>query len=272
MSNPVRLPALKLPQPSPHRSNLPQMRLLDELRLRVQVENAVAIPVMARARDQILGMQVGGVTCRGVVGVVADVEPDVDVAVDEGETVRGEVEIPIVVVVVQVGSAGYGIELPLRERPCAPLLRVVDLKDAGNQGRSGCWRDLIGALFGAGAVKVTARRRVGRIGIKSLVLGAKARCAVDRDTITEWEECFFHVLGVITKIGPSLAITVFTEDGVDRCDVLRGIQISDVGAEMKEILRPVCRIPVKLLPCIGWIIHWSADRKSNCHCKVSVIF
>ncbi len=92
-------PAHKLSQPLPHRANLPQMRLLDELRLRVEVQDPVAVPVVARARNQVLGMQVRGIAGRGVVGVVADVKPDVDVAVDKGEAVGGEGEVAVVVVV-----------------------------------------------------------------------------------------------------------------------------------------------------------------------------
>lgn len=80
----IRSPALKVPQPLPHRPDLPQMRLLDELRLRVEIKNAVAIPVMARAGNQILRMKVRRIARRGVIGVIAHVEPDVDVAVDEG--------------------------------------------------------------------------------------------------------------------------------------------------------------------------------------------
>ncbi len=153
---PVRVPALEVPQPLAHRADLPQVRLLDELRLGGEVENAVAVPVVDGAGDQVLRVEVGGVAGRGVVGVVADVEPDVDVAVDEGETVRGEVEAAVVVVVVQVGRAGDGVVFAFREGPFAPLLGVVDLEYAGDQGWSGRGCDLVGALFGAGAVQVAA--------------------------------------------------------------------------------------------------------------------
>lgn len=73
-----------------------------------------------------------------------------------------------------------------------------------------------------------------------MILGGEAGCAVDGDTVTEWEEGLFHVLGVIAEVGPGFAVTVLTEDCVDRCDVFRGIQIGDVGAEMEEILGAVC--------------------------------
>lgn len=66
MSN-SRFPALEVPQPLPHRSDLPQMRLLDELWLCVEIKNAVAIPVMARAGNQILRMKVCGIAGWGVV-------------------------------------------------------------------------------------------------------------------------------------------------------------------------------------------------------------
>ena len=60
------------------------MRLLDELWLCLEIQNAVAVPVMARAGNQVLGMKVGGIAGWSVIRVIADVEPDVDVAVDEG--------------------------------------------------------------------------------------------------------------------------------------------------------------------------------------------
>ena len=269
---PLRLPTLKLPEPLPHRPNLPQVRLLDELRLRVEVEDAVAVPVMARARDEILGMQVGGIAGRGVVGVVADVEPDVDVAVDKGQAVRGEVEIAVLVVVGQVGpGGGDGVELAGWKGPLAPLLRVVDLEDAGDQRRSCCRRDLVGALFGAGAVEVAARCRVGWVGVEGLVLGAVARGAVDRDTVTGREERLFHVLGVIAEVGPRFAVTVLTEHGVDRRDVLGGIQVSDVGAEVEKVLRSVRRIPIEFLPCVRRIVHWPPNWKRKCHRKILVM-
>ena len=248
------------------------MRLLDELWLRVQIKNAVAIPVMARARNQILRMEVCRIACRSVIRVIADVEPDVDVAVDKSQTIGGDVEISVTIVVVQIGRAGYRIELSFRKSPFAPLLGIIDLEDTGDQRRSRCGCDLIGALFGAGAVKVAARCRIAYIGIEGLVLGAKARCAVYRDTITEWEERFFDVLGVVTKVGPSLAITVVTEHGIDRRDAFRGIQVGNIGAEMEEILGAICRVPVKLLPRVGWIVHWPPNRESNRHGEVSVVY
>ncbi len=267
----VRFPALEVPQPLAHRADLPQMRLLDELGLGGEVANAVAVPVVDGAGDQVLRVEVGGVAGRGVVGVVADVEPDVDVAVDEGEAVRGEIEAAVVVVVVEVRRAGDGVVFAFWKSPFAPLLGVVDLEHAGDQGWAGCGCDLVGALFGAGAVQVAAIRGVGGVGVEGLVLGAEAGCTVDRDTVTEWEEGLFHVLGVVTEVGPSFAITVFTEHGVDRCDVFGGIQIGDIRAEDEEILGAICRVPVELLPCVGRIVHWPADWESNCHCEVSVV-
>ena len=248
------------------------MRLLDELRLRVEIKNAVAIPVMARARDQILRMEVCRIACRGVIRVIADVEPDVDVAVDKGQTIGGDVEISITIVIVQIGRAGYRIEFSFGKSPFAPLLGVIDLEDTGDQRRSSCGCDLIGALLGAGAVKVAARCRIAYIGIEGLVLGAKAGCAVDRDAVTEREERFFDVLGVITKVGPSLAITVVAEHGIDRRDAFRGIQVGNIGAEMEEILGAICRVPVELLPCVRRVVHWPPNWESNCHGEVSVVY
>lgn len=43
-------------QPLLHRPNLPQVRLLDELRLGRDVQDAVAIPVVSAAGDEVLGV------------------------------------------------------------------------------------------------------------------------------------------------------------------------------------------------------------------------
>lgn len=59
-------------------------------------------------------------------GMIADVEPDVDVAVNEGQTISRDVEVAVAVVIIQIGRAGYGIVLALWESPFAPLLGVVD--------------------------------------------------------------------------------------------------------------------------------------------------
>ena len=269
--SPLRFPLPKPPQPLPHRPNLPQMRLLDELRLSIQVQNAIAIPMVARARDQILRMQIRRIARGGVVRVVADVEPDVDVAVDKGEPVGREVEVAVVVVEVEIGGAGDGVEAALGEGPGAPLLRVVDLQNAGDEREAGGGRDLVGALFGAGTVEVAAGSGVGRIGVEGLVLRAEAGCAVDRGAGADWEEGLFDVLGVVAEVGPSLAVAVFAEYGVDGCDVGGGIYVGDVGAEVEEVLGTVRRIPVKLLPCIGWIVHWPTDWECNRHGEVSVV-
>lgn len=236
----IRPPALEVSQPLPHRPNLPQMRLLDELRLSVQIQNTITIPMMPRASNQILRMKICRIPRRRIIRVIADVEPNVNVAINEGQTIRREIEISVIVVVSQIGRAGYGIVLSLRKSPFAPLLGVVDLEDAGDQRGSGCGRDLVGALFRAGAVEVAAGCGVGCVGVECLILSAETGCTVDWDTVTEWEEGLFHVLGVIAKVSPSFAVAVFTEDSVDRCDVFRGIQVGDVGAEMEEILGAVC--------------------------------
>ena len=95
---------------------------------------------------------------------------------------------------------------------------------------------------------------------------------VNRDTLTEWEECKFHVIGVITEITPSFSVTVFTEHSVDCCDIFRGIKIGDIRAKMEEILGTICRVPIELLPCVSRIVHWPTNWESNCHREVSVVY
>jgi hypothetical protein len=51
------------------------MRLLNELRLRRDVSNAIAIPMMTTASDQILRVQVGREAGWRVVGMVAKIKP-----------------------------------------------------------------------------------------------------------------------------------------------------------------------------------------------------
>ena len=56
------------------------MRLHNKLRLCIDIQNPIAIPMMARTLNQVFGDAfVGDVGCSGwrVVGVVADVEPHV---------------------------------------------------------------------------------------------------------------------------------------------------------------------------------------------------
>ena len=55
------------------------MRLLYELGLGRDVQNTVAVPMVTTAGDQILRMQIRRVAGRCVVGVVADIEPYVNI-------------------------------------------------------------------------------------------------------------------------------------------------------------------------------------------------
>lgn len=77
---------LTVSHPPPHGPNLPQMRLLYKERLERQVCEtaiAVAIPMMSRSCDQKLRIEIGllkggGVAGWSVVGMVAYVEPGID--------------------------------------------------------------------------------------------------------------------------------------------------------------------------------------------------
>jgi hypothetical protein len=84
-----------------------------------------------------------------------------------------------VIIVRQIRCAGNGVVLPSRESPRAPLLCVVHLQDPRDQGGTDGWRDLVGALLGAGAVEVRVGCTVGGIVVKGRVLCTETRCGVD---------------------------------------------------------------------------------------------
>jgi hypothetical protein len=54
------------------------MCLLNEIRLSIDIQNAVRIPVMTRSSDQIRGAEICGLARFCVFGVYADIEPGVD--------------------------------------------------------------------------------------------------------------------------------------------------------------------------------------------------
>lgn len=141
------------------------MRLADKLRLGRDVQDPIAVPVMARACDQVLGVQIARLSARRrVVAVVTHIQPDVDVAVNQRQPVSADLEVAVGPVVGQVRARRDCVEGAGGKGPVAPLLGVVDLQDARDERGSGGGRDLIGALFGAGAVEIGAEAGVGRVG------------------------------------------------------------------------------------------------------------
>ena len=88
--------------------------------------------------------------------MVAQVEPDVRVSVDEGEVLGLQVPAAVLVVVVQVRGGGHFVEVAVGKGPGAPLLGVRDLQGAGDERGPRCRRDLVAAGFGAGRVEVGA--------------------------------------------------------------------------------------------------------------------
>lgn len=131
------LPAVELPQPPIDGLDLPPVRLPDELGLGLDVEDAVRVPVVPGARDEVLRVQVGRRgPRRREVGVVAQVVPHVLVPVDERQPVRAEVERPEVVVRVDVRRRRDRVAHAGRERPRAPLLLIAGIHNSGQQSRS----------------------------------------------------------------------------------------------------------------------------------------
>lgn len=62
------------------------MRGTDEIRLGLEVQNPITVPMVARARDEHLLFAVADPARAGVVAVVAHVDPHVAGAVDEDES------------------------------------------------------------------------------------------------------------------------------------------------------------------------------------------
>jgi len=65
-------------KPLLHSPYLKQMRLLDEIRLCVDIQNAIAVPVMSCTRDQICGAEIRGLAGFSVFGMDTNIEPRID--------------------------------------------------------------------------------------------------------------------------------------------------------------------------------------------------
>ncbi len=75
--------------------------------------------------------------------MIADIKPDVLIAVDMRETRRTDVVPAILVDLVQIWRGRDGIVLSWREGPLAPLLGVVYLQLTGDERRAVLARDLV---------------------------------------------------------------------------------------------------------------------------------
>jgi hypothetical protein len=112
-------------KPPLNRSNLPQMRLSDKIRLRRNILNTVTIPMMAGARNQIARVDItADARARRKVRVVAQIEPDIRVAVDESQARGGDVPAAVLVVLLEVGSRRETVVFAGWECPGTPLLSV----------------------------------------------------------------------------------------------------------------------------------------------------
>lgn len=100
-----------------------------------------------------------------------------------------------------------------------------------------------------------ARREVQ----EQTVLGSETFRTVVIMIRTEWQECFLDVVGIISKISPRRVVTVSYESCIDSCNIGRGIDISDIRAEVEEIGSAIARIPVKFLPAVGGVIERATD-------------
>ena len=113
--------------------------------------------MMAGPRNQQLRMQhrlrhIRGIPQRRIIRMIADIKPDVLIAVDMRETRRTDVVPAILVDLVQIWRGRDGIVLSWRERPLAPLLRVVHLQLTGDERWAVLARDLVQPGFCAGGV------------------------------------------------------------------------------------------------------------------------
>jgi len=82
--------------------------------------------------------------------MVAQIEPDICVSVDKSEILSLKIPASVFVVVVQRGSGGDAVVLAGWKGPGAPLLGVVDLEDARDEGGAVCGRHLVTARLGTG--------------------------------------------------------------------------------------------------------------------------
>ncbi len=124
------------------------MSIPNELRLSAHIPYAVRLPMMASPRNQQLRMQyrirhIRGIPQRRIIGMIANIEPNVLIAVDMRETRRTDVVPAVLVDLVQVGCRRDSVVLPWWESPFAPLLRVVHLQLAGDERWAVLARDLV---------------------------------------------------------------------------------------------------------------------------------
>ena len=111
------------------------MCCLDIVRLSVQVQDTITVPVVTPSRNQILVLSI---TQRCLITMIANVFPDIDIAVDEGETRRRDVEGTIAIVPGRVGPRSRnGVAASGRESPVTPLLSVIYLNGPRDERGSG---------------------------------------------------------------------------------------------------------------------------------------
>jgi hypothetical protein len=102
--------------------------------------------------------------------MIAHIDPDIRLPINEREAVGVEVKIPVLVPEGEVGGGGDAVA----EGPVAPLLGVVGLEDTGDEGGS-CGRGgLVETTFCAGCVEVGAIGGVGGVGPVGFILSAEA--------------------------------------------------------------------------------------------------
>lgn len=108
-------------QEASHSSDLPLVRFPDVGRLRINVFDTIAIPVMSRPRDQIARILVATNSRLGCqVRVIAQIEPNIRAAVNQGQVLSLDVPAAIFVVVVQFRRLRDAVMLASREGPCTP--------------------------------------------------------------------------------------------------------------------------------------------------------
>ena len=185
-----------------------------ELRLRLHVQDAIAVPVMSGSINQILRVQVScaWVSGRTEIRVICHIKPYVAAAINKGQAWRFYVVATVSVECGHIRSGGGdGIEFARRERPVAPLLCVVHRQDSRYQRRfAHVLANLIDTYLRAGSVRIRAIAIVGDIGPERLVLGAEAAIisAVDTTSGTQRQVVVFGERRIVAQVDPWFTVGI----------------------------------------------------------------
>jgi hypothetical protein len=127
------------------------MGLANIRRFRTHILDSITIPMMSSSRNQIARVLVAtNPWLWRQIRMVAKIEPNIRVPVNEREIRRLKIPTTVLVVVIQLRASGNTVVLSCWEGPCAPLLRVRDLQDARDERGTSLASGLVATGFGTG--------------------------------------------------------------------------------------------------------------------------